>query len=245
MDRGYGHRTVLSTVAALGGVAMLMWVNGSGAQTPSPTPSVSGPVISAPSTAATPWVQASPPLPGLSAKGSPRSEKVPLPPAVPTAQPSREEVARAMARKREEELARQTAATASPAARPLPPHLLLPRLSPEENEAYERNLALWLALSAEEKKEIRGLAAERVQQETAKAYESSGLNLNEDQREVFALRYRQERRRLERDLQEKARAERDRRLPEIMDRLRHEFANGNVPRPKPATAQSPTPADKL
>ena len=151
-----------------------------------------------------------------------------------------------MARKREEELARQTAA-ASPAARPLPPRLLLPRLSPDENAAYERNLALWLALPSEEKKEIRGLAAERVQQETEKAYESSGLNLNQDQREMFALRYRQERRRLERDLQEQARTERDRRMPEIMDRLKREFANGNVPRPKPTATLSPalTPPNKL
>ena len=79
----------------------------------------------------------------------------------------------------------------------------------------------------------RGLAAEGMREEIAKAYESSGLNLNDDQKEMFALRYKQERRRLERDIQQKAKAERARRLPEIMDRLKREF---------PAVSPSPTPA---
>ena len=177
----------------------------------------------APATA-TPWVQASP----------------------PAASPSREELARTMARRREEELAKQASASAAPAVKPLPvPPRTVPRLSPEENEAYDRNLALWLALPPEEKKELRSLATERVQEETEKAYASSGLNLNAGQREVFALRYRQERRRLEREIQEKAAAERARRLPEIMDRLRREFGAPAMPRPAPKLATPPGPVSPV
>ena len=151
----------------------------------------------------------------------------------PSVSPSREEIARAMARKREEELAKPP--TAAPAK---PPHL-----SPEEHEAYERNLGLWLALPPEERQALRGQATERIREETEKAYVNSGLNLNGDQREVFALRYRQERRRLEREIQEKAAAERARRLPEIMDRLKREFPGSNgTPTPTSTSAPIATPA---
>ena len=121
----------------------------------------------------------------------------------------------------------------NPGSKPLPPRLI-PRLTPEENEAYERNLSRWQALPPEEKKEIRGMITERMQEETEKAYTNSGLNLSGDQREMFALRYRQERRRLERDIQENAAMERARRMPEMMDRLRHEFGTG-----APAAGTSP------
>ncbi len=159
----------------------------------------------------------------------------------PSAPPTQEEIARAMARKRQEELAGQ------PTATPAKPPRAEPRLSPEERGAYERNLGLWLALPPEERQALRGQATERIHEETEKAYGSSGLNLNDDQREVFALRYRQERRRLEREIQEKAAAERARRLPEIMDRLKREFpATPNAPKPMssltPSLPPTPTPA---
>ena len=174
----------------------------------------------------------------------------PPPSPSPSASPSREEIAKAMARKREEELAK----AASPA--PSKPLHAEPQLSSDEREAYERNLTLWLAMPPEERQALRGQATERIREETERAYASLGLNLNDDQREVFALRYRQERRRLERELQEKAAAERARRLPEMMERLKREFpatapaANSPKPPPKPvstptstATATpSPTPA---
>ena len=163
----------------------------------------------------------------------------PQPPAaaVPSATPSTEEIARTMARKREEELAKPPAAPAVRPPRGEPP------LPPDEREAYERNLTLWLALPPEERQALRGQATERIREETEKAYQNSGLNLNDDQREVFALRYRQERRRLEREIQEKATAERARRLPEIMERIKHEFAAAppavNPPKPTPTATSSP------
>ena len=166
--------------------------------------------------------------------------KSPPPSPSPTASPSKEEIARAMARKREEELARQSPVPPGKPAR------VESQLPPDEREAYERNLALWMALPPDERKALRGQATERIREETDQAYQGTGLNLNDDQREVFALRYRQERRRLERDIQEKAAAERDRRLPEILERLKREFsapaAAANKPKPTPKPAASPTPA---
>ncbi len=161
------------------------------------------------------------------------------PTPVPSASPSREEIAQAMARKREEELGKP-----SPASTPVKPPRAEPKLSPDERAAYERNLGLWLALPPEERQALRGQATERIREETEKAYVSSGLTLNNDQREVFALRYRQERRRLEREIQEKAAAERARRLPEIMDQLKHEFpaTASAVSTPKPIPIPAPTAA---
>ena len=72
---------------------------------------------------------------------------------------------------------------------------------------------------------MRKEADERMRAEIEKAYQESGLHLDKDRREVFGLRYRQERRRLERDLQEKLEAERARRLPGVIDELKREFAD--------------------
>ena len=190
---------------------------------------------------ATPWVQASPPPTASPAKPShdkPLTQVVmPSPTAAPSATLSKEDLARAMARKREEELAKQQPPP------PVKPPRTMPQLTPEEKEAYERNLTLWLALPPDERQALRGEATERIRIETEKAYEISGLHLNDDQREVFALRYRQERRRLERELQEKARAERERRLPEILEHIKHEFpaSAAATPRPTPKVSPMPTP----
>ena len=86
-------------------------------------------------------------------------------------------------------------------------------------------------------------ADERAKQETDKAYQESGLTLDRDEREVFDLRYRQERRKLERELQDRANAERARRLAEISDRLKHEFTGrtaGTPPPPPPPPAPKKT-----
>lgn len=118
---------------------------------------------------------------------------------------------------------------------------------PEEEGTFERNVLLYNRLPPEEKGALRQRAAERIRDETVQAYDQSGLNLNEDQREVFALRFRQERRRLEREIQEKANKERERRVPQIIDQLKREFGRLNSPPapPKnspPSESASPSPA---
>ncbi len=118
------------------------------------------------------------------------------------------------------------------------------QLQPEERETFNRNLEMWRGLPPEERAALSNMAHARVRAEIDKAVQDSGLHLDADQREMFALRYRQERRKLERDLQRQAAAERSRRMPEILARLRGEFGgagNSSAGRPEgsPATAAKP------
>ncbi len=117
------------------------------------------------------------------------------------------------------------------------------QLPPEEREAFKRNLRIWRDLSPEEREDVRKDENDRIREEVDKALQQSGLHLDKDQREVFALRYRQERRKLERELQEKVTAERARRLPSLVDGLKREFAERSAAVPTPAVSSpqaSPT-----
>jgi hypothetical protein len=113
------------------------------------------------------------------------------------------------------------------------------QLPAEEQETFKHNLEVWRGLPPDEKAALRTMARTRARAEIDKAIQDSGLHLDPDQREVFALRYTQERRKLERDLQHQAAAERALRMPEILSRLRSEFGGTGGPAPKPA-ATSPT-----
>ena len=116
------------------------------------------------------------------------------------------------------------------------------QLPPEEREAYKRNLRVWGELSPEGREAMRKEADERMRTQVEKAYQESGLHLDKDRREVFGLRYRQERRKLERELQEKLEAERAHRLPGIIDGLKRELADKPGATAAPALA-SATPAN--
>ena len=98
-------------------------------------------------------------------------------------------------------------------------------LPPEEQAAFKRNLRVWRQLTPEERETMRKEVTDRTREEVERAYQSSGLRLDKDQREVFGLRYRQERRKLERELQEKMEVERARRLPGLVEGLKKEFAD--------------------
>ena len=114
------------------------------------------------------------------------------------------------------------------------------QLPPEEREAFKRNLKVWRDLSPDEREAVRKAADERTRTEIEKAYQESGLHLDKDRREVFGLRYRQERRKLERELQDKLEAERAHRLPGIVEELKREFAE----KPGPPPTVTPSPASK-
>ena len=163
---------------------------------------------------------------------------VAVPPPAPTASATpdaaRKRVAeKAMAERRQRELAAQQEAQRR-----------IEQLPPEEREAFKRNLSLWRELSPDEREGVRKEADERIRLEIEKALQESGLHLDKDRQEVFALRYRQERRRMERELQEKIAAERARRLPAILDGLKREFADkAAVPTPPvPAPTSRSTPS---
>lgn len=101
------------------------------------------------------------------------------------------------------------------------------RIPPQEREAFQRNLKLWREISPAERGELRRQVQQRNEQrhgEAERALAESGLRLSDDQREVFILRYLQERRKLERELREKVQAERAQRLPEITAQLKKEFS---------------------
>ena len=118
----------------------------------------------------------------------------------------------------------------------------LEQLSPEERESFKRNLRVWRQLTPEERETVRKEATDRTREEIERAYGQSGLHLDKDQREVFGLRYRQERRKLERELQEKADAERARRLPGLVEGLKKEFADKSAaPSATPLAVNTPTP----
>ena len=113
------------------------------------------------------------------------------------------------------------------------------QLPPEEREAFKRNLRIWRELSPEEREAMRKDADQRMHAEIDKALQESDLHLDKDQREVFILRYRQERRRMERELQEKLEAERVRRLPTILEVLKREFADKAAVSPPSVTVPTP------
>lgn len=118
-------------------------------------------------------------------------------------------------------------------------------LPTEEREAFKRNLRVWRQLTPEEREAMRRETTDRTREEVERAYQQSGLRLDKDQREVFGLRYRQERRKLEREIQEKMEAERTRRLPGLVEGLKKEFADkpaaapmANAPTPPPPAART-------
>jgi hypothetical protein len=117
----------------------------------------------------------------------------------------------------------------------------LDQVPPEERQTFEHNLQMWRDLPPEERVALRNLARTRARAEIDKAVQDSGLHLDQDQREMFALRYTQERRKLERDLQRQAAAERAHRMPEILAKLKSEFGEAS---PGPKTEASPAAAAK-
>ncbi len=103
---------------------------------------------------------------------------------------------------------------------------VIEQLPPEERAVFLRNFQRWAQLTTEERQTLRRQADERrqrIMEEMETALRESGLHLDEDRRQVFMLRYRQERRKLELELQEKIATERARRTPEIVERLKREF----------------------
>jgi hypothetical protein len=124
----------------------------------------------------------------------------------------------------------------------------LERLPPAERESFQRNLKRWRELTPQEREALRGQAGQQraqLLQESERALQESGLILSNDSREMFLLRFSQERRKLERELREKTEAERARRLPLINEALKQEFsasqsANGGDNRRSSIPAASPS-----
>ncbi len=117
----------------------------------------------------------------------------------------------------------------------------LDKLSPEDRERFKQNWERWKKMGEKERDELRERAdqeQERIRRTIDDAIARAGLTLDKDQREVFALRYRQERRKIEEDLRREFEKVRSVRIDRALEKLKAEFTPAN---PAGETAPSPTP----
>jgi catalase len=141
-----------------------------------------------------------------------------------------------------------SAGSASPAVKPSPsatPKIdaqaewsqaqrIFTQLSPDQQKKFIDNLTQWRAMSPEEQELYRDrdlLHREKIAQEIQDAENKTGLKLDQDQQEVFALRYTQERRKIEDALRKEMDEKRQGMIDAMMSRLKIEFANAS---PDPA-----------
>ena len=109
-------------------------------------------------------------------------------------------------------------------------------LPAEAKKRFMENWSRWRKMDSREREKLmEGAFKERQRREEVidKALADLGLNLTRDQREVFELRYRQERRKLEEALRDEVTSMRESRLKVMLEELRKEFAAENQQR-KPA-----------
>jgi len=77
---------------------------------------------------------------------------------------------------------------------------------------------------------------EKIAQEIESAINRSALHLDEDQREIYALRYTQERRKIEESLRKEMDQKRQSMVADMLNRLKREFSPTSTPPPKPTPA---------
>jgi len=134
--------------------------------------------------------------------------------------------------------------TPAPAAKPKPPkpdewteaRRLFEQLSADQQKKFLDNLDQWRSMPPEEQELFRDrelFRREKIAQEIQQAIIKSGLRLDDDQREVYALRYTQERRKIEEALRKEMDQKRQWMVGDMLARLKIEFA------PTPAPAGSP------
>jgi len=116
----------------------------------------------------------------------------------------------------------------------------LEQMSPEERQKFKDNWRRWKEMGDDERREWQKRAMEehdKLKQNVDEALGKLGLKLDEDQREVFALRYRQERRKLEQSLCKEMDEKRKAGVEDILQRLKTEFSNPPKPEPSATPAQ--------
>ena len=112
---------------------------------------------------------------------------------------------------------------------------LFEQLSPDQKRKFRDNLEQWKNMPLAQQDLFRDREAfmrEKVAQEIQDAINKSGLRLDADQREVYALRYTQERRKIEERLRKEMDQKRQGMVAEMLGRLKVEFS----PTPTPAPA---------
>ncbi|MDD5198851.1 MAG: hypothetical protein PHC88_03530 [Terrimicrobiaceae bacterium] len=123
----------------------------------------------------------------------------------------------------------------------------LEKMGPEERERFKENWKRWKEMGDRERKAWQQRAVEerdRVKKVIDDAIAKTGLSLNEDQKEVFILRYRQERRKIEEQLREEVDAKRRQKIDEMLERLKSEFSAAkpaSASESKTSSSPAPTP----
>ena len=136
------------------------------------------------------------------------------------------------------------AAQATPNPKPKPPkpdewteaRRLFEQLSLDQQKKFLENLDQWKSMPPEEQELFRDrelFRREKVAQEIQDAVIRSNLHLDNDQREVYALRYTQERRKIEEALHKEMDHQRQVMVADMLARLKVEFSA--TPTPGPAT----------
>jgi hypothetical protein len=118
----------------------------------------------------------------------------------------------------------------------------LDQMTPEERARFKENWKRWKEMGDRERAEFQQRAAQEhawMDKAIDDAVAKLGLTLDHDQKEVFALRYKQERRKIEEALCQEMRTKRDQQLNDMLQRLKTEFST-----PKPAATATPAPTAK-
>jgi hypothetical protein len=113
------------------------------------------------------------------------------------------------------------------------------KLPPEQREQFRNNLEKWQNMAPEMREEVRRQEEQRrdrINKEVGDILKRTGLQLDRDRREVFALRYTQERRKIEEQLRKEMEERRKPMLEDLVGRLKAEFS---VALPSPSPADSP------
>jgi DNA-directed RNA polymerase specialized sigma24 family protein len=108
------------------------------------------------------------------------------------------------------------------------------QLSPDQKTKFLDNLEQWKNMSPEERELFRDrelFRREKIAQEIQDSLTKTGLHLDSDQREVFALRYTQERRKIEESLHKEMDHVRQIRVTDMLSRLKLEFSSTPTPEP--------------
>jgi predicted glutamine amidotransferase len=106
------------------------------------------------------------------------------------------------------------------------------QLTPDQKKKFLDNLDQWKAMSPEEQELFRDrelFRREKIAAEIQDAVTKSGLHLDNDQHEVFTLRYTQERRKIEEALHKEMDRKRQIMVNDMLSRLRLEFASTPAP----------------
>ncbi len=118
---------------------------------------------------------------------------------------------------------------------------LFEQLSADQKNKFLDNLDQWRTMSPEEQELFRDrelFRNEKIAEEIQDAVNKSGLRLDDDQREVYSLRYTQERRKIEQALRKEMDQKRQVMVSAMLAKLKQEFSS---PPPAPQAASKPVP----